>query len=375
MEKKAEKYLLLYLKTGGGHLAPAKSIASQLKEENPNIEPVLIDGFERSFFLLRLIIEGGYRKLQNKTKWFYEFLYAINKIRPMAHILASIVSFYVKPYMRYIIKKENPSKIIIFHFFLVKPVYSVLSEMKRDIKVITVVTDPFTAHPLWFLNKKQNFIVFSTQLKNHCITMGIKESSLHVFPFILDKKFSVPVSDQEKNFLKDKYSVPSGSNIILILGGGDGIPKGKKITELLLKNLENSTLILVAGKNKNLMRKAETIKEDGGYNNLRIFGYVDFIYELINISDIVVTKCGASTFMEILISKKIPVITDYIWEQEKGNKDYIVQNGMGIFVKNLNDLPAAVKLVLSNRSFYLKNIINAHLKNGTEEVSRYISNF
>jgi processive 1,2-diacylglycerol beta-glucosyltransferase/1,2-diacylglycerol 3-beta-galactosyltransferase len=34
------------------------------------------------------------------------------------------------------------------------------------------------------------------------------------------------------------------------------------------------------------------------------------------------SKCGASTFMEILLSKKIPIITDYIWEQEKGNVDY-----------------------------------------------------
>ena len=41
-------------------------------------------------------------------------------------------------------------------------------------------------------------------------------------------------------------------------------------------------------------------------NNLKVFGYVDFIHSLINISDVVITKCGASTFMEILMMGKVP---------------------------------------------------------------------
>jgi len=46
----------------------------------------------------------------------------------------------------------------------------------------------------------------------------------------------------------------------------------------------------------------------------------DFIYELINISDVVLTKCGASTIMENINLKKVPVVNDYIWEQEQGQR-------------------------------------------------------
>jgi processive 1,2-diacylglycerol beta-glucosyltransferase/1,2-diacylglycerol 3-beta-galactosyltransferase len=70
-----KKYLLLYLKTGGGHLAPAKSIAKVLeKNYNDNVEPVLINGFEESNFIIKYLIEDGYRTLQAKATWFYEAL-------------------------------------------------------------------------------------------------------------------------------------------------------------------------------------------------------------------------------------------------------------------------------------------------------------
>jgi len=46
--------------------------------------------------------------------------------------------------------------------------------------------------------------------------------------------------------------------------------------------------------------------------------FVDFVYDLLNATDILLTKCGASTIMEILMYEKIPVIIDYLWEQELG---------------------------------------------------------
>jgi UDP-N-acetylglucosamine:LPS N-acetylglucosamine transferase len=374
MKSSREKYLLLYLRTGGGHLAPARSIAEQITKLDSNIEPVLIDGFEKSPAIVKAVIEGGYRKLQHKAKWFYELLYAVYKFKFIAALSAWIISAFSKDYIYEVIHKEEPAKIIIFHFFLIKPVMTVLKERRLDIKTITIVTDPFTAHPLWFLNKKQNFIVFSTQLKNHCIAMGIKEWRIKVFPFILDEKFSNTPDKETIVKLKEKYSVDRTKNVILVLGGGDGIPKGKKILRILLDNYNDKEIIIICGKNKSLYNRAMQMKEQGDIGYLKVFGYVDFVYDLINISDVVITKCGASTFMEIIISRKIPVVTSYIWEQEKGNKDYIVQNGMGVYVKDLKQLPDLINRVSKNIHFYKTNIDKAGIKNGAEEVAKYLIN-
>jgi UDP-N-acetylglucosamine:LPS N-acetylglucosamine transferase len=371
---KKEKYLLLFLKTGGGHLAPAKSVASRITELNNNIEPVLVDGFEKAPPLLKAIIEDGYRKLQYKTKWFYELLYAINKIKFIAAINAGIISYNVKDYLREVIEKEQPTKIIIFHFFLIKPVISLMAEKQNNIKIFIVVTDPFTAHPLWFHYNKEHFIVFSNQLKNYCIKKGVEEERIKVFNFILGEKFSTHPDNNQINNLKEKFSVKKNNDVILILGGGDGIPNGKKILKLLLEKHKDKEIIIICGKNKSLFNFAQKIKSDNNFETLKIFGYVDIVYELINISDIVITKCGASTFMEILISRKVPIVTTYIWEQEKGNKEFIVNNGLGIYVKNINNLPDLVDLVFRNIIYYRNNIEKVNIKNGAAEVSEYLIN-
>ena len=43
------KYLFLYLKTGGGHLAPAKAVAEKIKmKRRVDVEFLLVDGLSES---------------------------------------------------------------------------------------------------------------------------------------------------------------------------------------------------------------------------------------------------------------------------------------------------------------------------------------
>ena len=140
--------------------------------------------------------------------------------------------------------------------------------------------------------------------------------------------------------------------MILILGGGDGIPKGEKILNELLQSDINAEIGIVCGKNEVLQTAAESLKKSNNADHLKIYGYVDFIYELINISDVVITKCGASTIMEILNLKKVPVVNDYIWEQELGNVDYLIEKKLGIYEPQIKNLPNAVKNLLEDEKLY-----------------------
>ena len=79
-----QKYFFCYLKTGGGHLAPARSVAKYLTTTYGNsIEPVLVDGLEHAKPIARYVIEDGYRILQARAKWYFELIYALNKFPPV----------------------------------------------------------------------------------------------------------------------------------------------------------------------------------------------------------------------------------------------------------------------------------------------------
>jgi processive 1,2-diacylglycerol beta-glucosyltransferase/1,2-diacylglycerol 3-beta-galactosyltransferase len=229
---------------------------------------------------------------------------------------------------------------------------------------------------MWFLLKDQSFIVSSNGLKEKIVKMK-RGYNVNTFPFVIDEKFSKMISVNEVSALKNKYGYDSSKKLLLILGGGDGIPKGEKILEEILLSKPDYEIGIVCGKNEVLQNGVERLKEKYSASQLKIYGYVDFIYDLISISDVVLTKCGASTIMEISNLKKVPVVNDYIWEQEQGNVDYLVERKLGIYEPKINMLPAIINNLLTDEelySFYRNNIENEKIENGLPLVTQHIMN-
>ena len=191
---------------------------------------------------------------------------------------------------------------------------------------------------------------------------------------MLDEKFSLTLSDSEMKSFKTKHGFAE-ENILLIMGGGDGIPHGELILQNLLQQKIDFEIVFVCGKNKKLYNFAVEVKEKGNYDNLKVYGYVDFVYELLSVSDLVITKCGASTFMEILLMKKVPLVNSYIWEQEKGNVDFLVKNKLGIYEKRIPKLTEIAKELFADRNKlneYKKNIEDYNFENGTAKAAEFI---
>ncbi len=372
-----QKYFLCYLRTGGGHLAPARSVANYLSSVHGNtIDPVLVDGLANARPFARFVIEDGYRILQAKAKWYYELIYFFNKLPFIGQGNVALAKFFIKPELKRRISEEKPAKIAILHFLLIEPIYEILEELGLNIPVVTMVTDPFTAHPMWFKRKQKQFIVFSERLKDYCVTKkNIPAEKISVFPFIIDEKFTRSLPQPEIQSIKEKFGFAENKKIVLIIGGGDGIPSGKFILHHLLHARLNVDLAIVCGKNEQL--HSDALKLQKQFPSLKVFGFVDFVYELLNASDIVITKCGASTIMEILLTKKIPIINDYLWEQELGNMEFVRDHALGIFERSIAQLPAVIqKLSSDNNTYsrYQRNIEQMHLRSGTKEVAEFFVN-
>lgn len=374
-----EKYMFIYLKTGGGHYAPAKAIAETIRNiRSTETEIILHDGLSDTRTYIRKIIQDGYKNSVNRALWSFEMLYAIGKIKPVTKISSEIAAHFIKPAISKVILKEKPDKIIIYHFLMIRPVNEILRENNIKTPVVVVVTDPFTAPSGWFLIKDQKYVVFSDILKKKCIKMGINSENIQVFPFVLDNKFSILLNNSSRLRVRKELGFREDSKIILIMGGGDGMPGGEKIFRTLTTAGIDAEIAVVCGRDRFLFKQLSELKEKSKLDNTRIFGFIDFTYSLIQISDIVITKAGASVCMEILLAEKVPVINNYIWEQEKGNMEFVCKNGMGIYKKNPRQLPDLVNKLLSNKEYYnllINNIRKKTIRNGVEQVSQYIMNY
>jgi processive 1,2-diacylglycerol beta-glucosyltransferase/1,2-diacylglycerol 3-beta-galactosyltransferase len=283
----------------------------------------------------------------------------------------------MRKYLEAVIINEKPDKIVILHFFCINPILKILKKHNISIPVQILITDPFTPHPMWFLEKKQSLIVFSKELESK---VNRKKSGHNVarFPFPIDEKYSKILSADEVLTIKKRLGYDPVKKMVLMLGGGDGVPKGERLLQRLLEEKFEHEIGIVCGNNTILRQGAENQKKKYNAVNLKIYGYVDFIYDLLNIADLVITKCGASTIMEILNLKKVPIVIDYIWEQEQGNVDYIKNKKLGIYEPRVRKLPELIRSLLEAdelRLSYKKNIDKENITNGVGEVAKYLNAF
>lgn len=370
--------LFFYLKTGGGHYAPVSAIAGDLSKSFPGrAVPILLDGMADAHGFPRFVIEDGYRITQARAKWIYETAYALTKIPPFALANSALVAGVLFSKIEQQILTRRAHAIVVSHFFLIAPVQDILRKHRMNTPVITLVTDPYTAHPLWFLRKNQTMVVFSERVKATAVRSGIPAERVHVFPFILNSTFSRENLTARAGRTRTALGFRADQKVILLLGGGDGMPRGFRITKELLRTLPGTGIILVCGRNKSLFRRARRLLEADRAEDLRVFAYVDNVPELIGASDAVLTKGGASTLMEILALGKTPVITTYIWEQEKGNVEFVVNGCRGVYETRIRRLPEILRGIFDDApSFRLIRETNARtpILNGTRQVAEFILN-
>ncbi|MCX8029186.1 MAG: glycosyltransferase [Brevinematales bacterium] len=372
------KVSIMYVKAGAGHISAARALADELKALYPEVEPLLYDGLTGAPNYVRNIIEKGYSTASNFFPPIWNSIYAISKLYLIRKIEVDLVNLYIKKHVKNYILTEKPDKIVIDHFFVIKPVYEIVKEEKLNTKVLVIATDPFTCHPIWFTYPDIDLVVFSERMKNYAIRYGVSPDRIAVLPIILNRKFNSKLPDDEIRKLKDRYGFSLDKHLVLIAGGGEGLPNGELFLEEIAKSDLDVEIAIVCGRNEILKQKSENIAKKYTNKRVVVYGFVDFMYDLMNMSSVVITKGGPATVMETLILEKPLIITSYIWEQEKGNVEFVEQNSLGFYETKPRKVVEKVRKLLFDEDQvrrFQENIRKANIKNGTTDIARFIYNF
>ncbi len=369
-----KKFLFLYIQAWGGHISAARAIAKYMDQHYADIvDPILIDWFTEAPRRLKKIIIDGYKKSQTTGQRVYEFLYRLNEHRLFAKISQMLLCRFVQWYIKKVILQQRPTQMVILHFFLVRPTIQMLKKLKINIPITTIITDPFSINRLRVIEKNVDYIVFSERARDTAVKRGVPHHKIRIHPTILKQEFSHPLSAEQIIEKKKSFGLSLEQKTIFIMWAGDGIPKGEKILQELVDTKIDAQIMIVCGKNQKLERQASKIASQHPEYIIKIFGFVDFMYDLVNISDIIITKWWPATIMEILMMKKIPVINSYIRWQEKWNMEFVVDNNVGFYEPNVHKMVKIVHdMMQSDFSVYHDNIHKLQLRNGTEEVAEYL---
>ncbi len=375
-----QRIAFLYLNTGGGHIAPARALATAIQEKWSDTDKTeIVNGFSDKMKVCRFFFEEGYATTCNYFELGYVFFYQVTSSPLSIRIGDYFVALNGVQHLVDTFKKHRITKVVCLHEVLILVARKALDRINPSIPLITVVTDPFTAHAVWFYEKRMELVVFSMKLRKQVIEQyGYRPEQVHTFPFILSRKFDRVWTPEDKVAIRKRLNIPADSPVILIAGGGEGLKSADRIVAEFLGRRSPATLIVVCGRNKLLRRLVKIQIELYRASNVRVLGFIDFMNELVNLADCVITKAGASTTMEILSMGKPIIFSTFIRGQELGNMLYVVHNGAGWYIKEPRKIMDQADRLIHDPDLQAQmaaNIRRLGVRNGLDDLARFIHEF
>jgi UDP-N-acetylglucosamine:LPS N-acetylglucosamine transferase len=350
------KFLFLYLNTGAGHISAAKVLAHALQVQNPDTEIEMINGFDKSNWFGHIAFEKGYNYACNYIHGAFPLIYDIGAHHWGQDMFVRPLRFQTTRYLRHVFLEKHPTDIVSFHFALTPFVKSALRHIPWQVNFTTMVTDPFTVPHAWFYEKDLKYFVYSQEAKQEAVNKcSVPESNVTVVPFLMNEKYRIPPFTKEKVCeIKAKYGFDSDKKIVLLVGGGEGLPGAIDIIKECVIHKAKFAIAMVCGRDKAFKETLDILAATYPKLDLHVFGFIDYLDELVKICDCAVIKAGPATLMEVLSCRKPVIIIKYIHNQELGNMRFAVNHNVGYYIRRPRNVFRKINELLNDTDFDVK---------------------
>ena len=344
----AKPYRVLFLSAavGAGHARAAEALESAFLEAfSTRLKTKVIDSFRYTNPLLSKMVVNTYIEIIKITPAVYRYLYQRAEELDNSSEFNKLLNKLLATKLKKLIIDFRPDIIICTHAFPCGVMSVLKNKTGIRIPIVGIITD-FTVHNFWVHPNVDLYIVAADELKDHLVGKGIKPDNICVTGIPISPKFA---DKHDKLELREVLGLKPNLPTLMVMGGGLGFgPVGGIVKELSKISLPIQVIVIV-GKNKTLRKKLEEIAGQLPFY-LKVLGYVNNIHEIMEVSDLLITKPGGLTSSEAL-GKQLPmVIINPIPGQEEKNSDFLLRNKVALEVKNLSEIKVTLESLLANPS-------------------------
>ncbi len=334
------KVMLSYLNITTGHKKAAWSIHKALKELYPEISVLEIDPLKVFYPRLEAIINKGYQRLVKSNPDIWDYVYDNEKIVKLTANLRQITNSFNSYRLSKLFSSFNPQAVVCTHAFPCG-IFSALKNSNKFL-LIGVITD-FDVHSYWIHPNVSCYVVATEHTAAKLQKKGIEKERIKILGIPVDPVFT---KVQDIQAIKRKYNLKEEIPTILIMGGGWGFGPIEGIIHCLneLENIDFQ-IIVVAGTNKKLESRLNKLSLS---KLVKVFGFVDFMDELMKVSNLFIGKPGGMTTAESLACGLPMVIINSIPGQEERNAQYLTAQGAGIKANSEWEVKKIVQELLTN---------------------------
>jgi len=339
--------LIVYATAGIGHKKAAIAVKKAYDEMKlPDTEVTLIDALDYTNNFFKWAYLQAYLLMVNKLPTFWGLSYYLTDM-PFVDLFVSYIRrlnnwINSKKLVNYILDTK-PDVIISTHFFGSEVIADLKQKSLVLSKLVTVITD-YRPHAWWLAEGTDAYIVASEDTRRDLEKRKIDPAKIEVMGIPIEPIFSKSL-DRPKIF--KETALRDDLFTILVIGGGFGVGPIEGIVKVIAEIDKNLQTVVVCGHNEELVRKIQSLKDERNLN-MKVLGFIDNVYEYMDISDILISKSGGITVSESL-AKEIPlVVISPILGQETGNCAFLVRNNAAVKVKRLEDLKAALEGLMAD---------------------------
>jgi len=334
VSNKEIRILLLYVSDVSGHYCAAEAIKQALEKLYPQVQVKEENLFNHGNSLIVKIMDALYYAVVKLTPWFWDFLWDNRLIYWFTFPLRDFFYHYNSSrFYKEIIAPFSPQAVICTHN-IACAICSTLKRKKSLSYLLTAVPTDYALHPYWFYENVDFYFLAHEGLREDFQRKGIPSYKIRTTGIPILSTFS-EYKDRQK--LKKKWGLEKDVFTILLMGGGQGMGSLRQIVLDLNKLRLPVQLLVVSGTNHGLEEKLQEMKSKLDVP-MKIWGYAEEVDELMEVSDLLISKPGGLTVAEALV-KALPIgIVNSLGGQEKRNQELLLKKKIAFKLSNKKEM-------------------------------------
>jgi processive 1,2-diacylglycerol beta-glucosyltransferase len=345
----AKRILVLSASVGGGHVRAGEALAAAFRAEEPAALVRHMDVLQLANAAFRRLYGKAYFDLFHFSPHIIGYLYDYLD-RPTRQ-----TKFAVGDRLRVMAEranlrrcsallKEEPWDLLVSTHFLPSGIAAALRRKKESSAPHAVVTTDYETHRLWVTQPCDRYFTATEEGAGYLRHWGVPASDVAVTGIPIDPVFA---ETKGREACRRKHGILPDRPAVLQLAGGFGVGPVEAIYRSLLSVERPLSLTVVAGSNAAAGESLKKIPVPSRHA-VRLLGYTREIDELMEASDLLVSKPGGLTCSEAL-AKGLPMaIVNPIPGQESRNSDFLLEAGAAVKVNNLPTLGLKVEALLAD---------------------------
>ena len=335
------KIFIFHASAGYGHQKVAEVIAKTFRDRGLADEEVKVfDALALTppFFgrLYAAIYYYSVKYLPGVWGWFYETFDRAPFASWIQPLRAVNNAFFGRALLRLAVR-ENPDVIISTHFLPAELFSRAKRKGKIKATILTVVTD-YHPHSFWINEGTDDYWVMGEEGALGLRQKGVAREKIITGGIPIDGRFK-PLGRKIEGLRQ--YGFSEKRFTILLTSGSFGLGPHGAILTSLGSFADRIQCFVVCGNNHPLKTELEKMSLPFP---VRIFGFVDFMADLMEASDLLIAKPGGSTTTESL-AKGIPmVVMNPIPGQETHNAQILKDRHASFFMES----PEQIQLIVKN---------------------------